>query len=93
MVYGLDVSTGDPDAGVNWGAENRDGTSGLNIPAPGPAAGSQWRVFVSGPTPGGHQTISYDLTSDEFGAFTSTASMTSNVTAGTTQVPVVITVN
>jgi len=93
MVYGTDVSTGDPDAGVNWGAENRDGTSGLNIPAPGPAASSQWRVFVSGPTPGGHQTISYDLTSDEAGTFTSTASMTSNLTAGTTQVPVVITVN
>ena len=93
MVYGTDVTTGDPDAGVNWGAENRDGTSGLNIPAPGPAAGSQWRVFLSGPTPGGHQTISYDLTSDEAGTFTSTASMTSNLTAGTTQVPVVITVN
>jgi len=93
MVYGTDLSTGDPDSGLNWGAENRDGTSGLNIPPPGPAAGSQWRVFVSGPTPGGHQTISYDLTSDEAGTYTSTASMTSNLTAGTTLVPVVITVN
>ena len=25
---------GDPGSGINWGAENRDGTSGKNIPAP-----------------------------------------------------------
>ena len=31
------TGAGDPGSGVNWGAENRDGTSGKNIPAPGPA--------------------------------------------------------
>jgi subtilase family protein/PA domain-containing protein/fibronectin type III domain protein len=91
MVYGADVSSGDAASGANSGAENRDGTSGQNIPAPG--HNTQWRVNLSGPTPGGHQTLEYDLSSDEAGTFTSTASMTSNLTSGTTQVPVIITVN
>ena len=93
MVYGADVSSGDPDSGINWGAENRDGTSGQNIPAPGPGHDTQWRVNLSGPTPGGHQTLQYDLSSDEAGTFTSTASMTSNLTSGITEVPVIITVS
>ena len=91
LAYGS-ISSGDPDSGVNYGAENRDGTSGQNI-SPAPAGNTDWRVNLTGPTAGGHQTLTYDLASDEPGTFTSTASMTSNLTSGTTEVPVVITVN
>ena len=35
------AGTGDPDSGVNWGAENRDGSSGANI-AVAPANGSEF---------------------------------------------------
>ena len=37
------AGSGDPDSGVNWGAENRDGSSGLNI-ASAPANGSEYPV-------------------------------------------------
>ena len=87
------IGTGDPGTGVNWGAENRDGTSGVNIPSPGPASDSNWMVMLSGPTAGGQHTMTYDLSSDQAGAFTSIASMTSDLTAGVTEVPVDITVN
>jgi subtilisin family serine protease len=88
----LTTGKGDTATGVNWGAENRDGTSGKNIAAPGPANGTSWVVTLTGPTPGGHQTVQYDVSSEEGGTFTSMASMTSNLTAGVTEVPQVITV-
>jgi subtilisin family serine protease len=86
------ISGGDPDSGVNYGAENRDGTSGQNI-SPAPGSGTDWRVNLTGPTAGGTHTIQYDLTGEEVGTFTSMASMTSDVTAGVTQAPVDITVS
>src|SRR2546422_422315 len=87
------IGAGDPGTGVNWGAENRDGTSGQNIASPGPDSNTSWMVHLSGPTAGGQHTIQYDLTSDETGTFTSLAAMTSNLTSGVTQRPVNITVN
>ena len=34
ISYGVaNAAAGDPGSGINWGAENRNGTSGLNIPA------------------------------------------------------------
>ena len=48
LTYGTgadagNAGSGDPDSGQNWGAENRDGTSGANI-ATAPADGSQYQV-------------------------------------------------
>jgi hypothetical protein len=82
---------GDPDAGVNWGAENRDGSSGKNIPS-APANGSEYDVQTSPPTPGGSATITYDASSRQAGTYKSIASMTSNVTPGKTQVVETLTV-
>ncbi len=85
------AGSGDPDSGVNWGAENRDGTSGLNI-ATAPANGSEYRVVTSPPTAGGSVTIPYDITSKKPGTWHSVASMTSNRTPGITQVVTTLTV-
>jgi subtilisin family serine protease len=85
-------SGGDPGSGINWGAENRDGTSGKNIPAPGPANNTEYFVTTSPPTAGGSATITYDASSRQEGTYKTVASMTSNVTPGTTQVVKTLTV-
>jgi subtilisin family serine protease len=85
------AGSGDPDSGVNWGAENRDGTSGLSIPT-APANGSEYRVITAPPAAGGSVTIPYDITSGEVGTWSSVASMTSNRTPGITQVVTTLTV-
>ncbi len=90
MAYGT-AGAGDPASGVNWGAENRDGTSGKNLAAP-PANGSDFTIHLTPPTAGGTQTITYDASSKKAGTYTSLASMTSNLTPGVTQVPQTITV-
>lgn len=85
------AGTGDPDSGVNWGAENRDGSSGANI-ATAPADGSEYAVNLTPPTAGGMASIRYTLSALRAGLYRSIASMTSNVTPGTTQVVQPITV-
>jgi hypothetical protein len=90
MAYGT-AGAGDPASGVNWGAENRDGSSGANLAAP-PANGSDWTVHLSPPQAGGTQTVTYDAKGKTTGTFTALASLTSNVTPGITQVPVDLTV-
>jgi hypothetical protein len=93
ISYGAaNSANGDPGTGINWGAENRDGTSGKSIPAPGPADGSEYSVDTSPPQVGGTQTITYDASANSTGTYTSIAGMTSDVTPGTTQVPQTITV-
>ncbi len=81
------AGSGDPDSGVNWGAENRTGSSGVNI-ASAPPNGSEWAVNTSPPAAGGTQTITYDAFSRKAsaGPWRSITSMTSNVTPGTTTV-------
>jgi subtilisin family serine protease len=75
---------GDPGVGgANYGAENRDGTSGKNI-SPAPANGSEYTVNLTGPTPGGKVTIPFDVWANEVGTFHSDATMTSNLTPGKT---------
>jgi hypothetical protein len=87
ISYGAaNSSQGDPGSGINWGAENRDGTSGKNIPSPGPANGSEYFVTTSPSQAGGSATITYDASSKHAGTYKSVASMTSDVTPGTTQV-------
>ena len=85
------AGSGDPSSGQNWGAENRDGTSGANI-ATAPANGSQYQVHTTPPTAGGSVAIPYDITSKKQGSWDSVASMTSNRTPGITQVVTTLTV-
>ncbi len=85
------AGSGDPSSGQNWGAENRDGSSGVNL-ASAPADGSEWAVTTTPPTPGGSVTIPFDLWAKKPATYRSVASMTSDVTAGTTQVVQVLTV-
>ena len=93
ISYGTaNASAGDPDSGINWGAENRDGSSGKNIPAPGPANDTEYVVTTTPPAAGGTATIGYDASSKNAGTYTSTASMTSNVTPGTAQAVKTLTV-
>ena len=82
---------GDPGSGINWGAENRDGTSGANI-ASAPADGSEYVVTTSPPTPGGTATVTYDAWSKKPGTYDSLAAMTSDLTPGTTEVVETLTV-
>ena len=85
------AGSGDPDSGQNWGAENRDGTSGVNI-ASAPANGSEYQVNTVGPAPGGSVTVTYDVSSKNVGTFRTQAAMTSDLTPGTTQIQVPLTV-
>ncbi len=82
---------GDPDGVPNWGAENRAGTSGVNL-ASQPADGSEYKVNTTPPAPGGVATLSFDVWSKAAGTYNSVASMTSSTTPGTTQSTQVITV-
>jgi Fibronectin type-III domain len=92
VSYGAaNAAAGDPGSAMNWGAENRDGTSGKNLPA-APADGSEWRPVLTGPTPGGSATFTYDASADTAKTYTSTASMTSDVTPGTSQAVQTLTV-
>jgi hypothetical protein len=84
LSYGTN-GAGDPGSGSNWGAENRNGTSGKNI-SPQPANGSEWAVHLIPPTAGGSATIEYDASAKKEGVYHSVAAMTSNVTPGITQV-------
>jgi hypothetical protein len=85
------AGSGDPGSGVNWGAENSDGTSGKNI-SPAPANGTEWAIHTSPPAAGGTATIGYDASARKAGTYRSIASMTSDVTPGTTQVVQTLTV-
>ncbi|MGZ4280466.1 MAG: S8 family serine peptidase [Gaiellaceae bacterium] len=85
------AGSGDPDSGVNWGAENRDGSSGANI-ATAPANGSEFLLHTTPPTAGGSVTIPFDIFSKLAGIFHSDATMTSDQTTGLTVAPVTLTV-
>ena len=92
ISYGVaNAAAGDPGSGINWGAENRVGTSGVNL-APSPADNTEFAVNTTGPTAGGTQSITYDASAKKAGTYRSVAGMTSNVTPGTTQVVQTLTV-
>ena len=73
------------DAGSNWGAENRDGSSGQNL-ASQPADNTEYAVNMTGPTAGGVVTITFDVKANKAGTYRSVAAMTSDLTPGITQV-------
>jgi hypothetical protein len=92
ISYGAaNAAAGDPGSGINWGAENRDGTSGVNLAA-APADDTEYTVNTSPPAAGGSATITYDASSKKAGTYKSVAGMTSTVTPGTTQVVQTLTV-
>ena len=57
-----------------------------------PADGSDWKINLTGPTPGGQATINFDVFSETPGVYHSLASLTSNLTNGVTQVSQELTV-
>jgi len=91
ISYGTNSGAGDPASGSNWGAENRDGSSGQNI-ATQPATDSEYAINTSPPTAGGTTTLTYDIWAKLAGTYHSVASMTSDLTPGVTQVSQEITV-
>jgi subtilisin family serine protease len=91
ITYGAgNTSLPDPGSGGNSGAENRTGTSGVNLTTP--ANGTEWRVNTSPPTAGGVVTFTYNASADTPKTYTSTATMTSSVTPGTSQAVQTLTV-
>ena len=91
--YGTaNAGSGDPGSAMNWGAENRDGSSGINISS-APANGSEYRPALGSPVPGGSVSIPFDIWSKAIpGTYHSDAMLTSDQTAGTTIAPTTITV-
>jgi hypothetical protein len=89
LAYG-DVGTGAGNP-VNAGAENRDGSSGVNID-PLPTDGSDWTINTSPPTPGGIVEITYDALGKRTGTYVVPARMTSDLTVGVTTERVTLTV-
>jgi subtilisin family serine protease len=90
-AYGPAMGPGDPE-GLTVGAENRDGTSGVNL-GEIPSAGDGYTITTSPPQAGGSKTITYEAQSQSrTGNYDIVASMTSNVTAGTARKVVTITI-
>jgi hypothetical protein len=86
------AGAGDPGSAMNWGAENRDGTSGKNI-ASAPADGSEYRPVLGAPVAGGAVTLPFDIWSKALpGTYHSDAALTSDQTKGTTIATQAITV-
>jgi hypothetical protein len=88
MAFG-DLGAGAAD-GLNAGAENRDGTSGVNM-SPLPTDNSDWTIDTSPPTPGGFVEIAYQALGKQAGVYVIPARMTSDQTVGTTTERVTLT--
>jgi hypothetical protein len=84
-----DVSIGYGDVGIastgglNAGAENRRGSSGVNI-GPAPSDGQEYVVTTSGPGPGGMVVLTFEAQGQRAGDYVLTARMNSSLTVGTT---------
>jgi subtilase family protein/fibronectin type III domain protein/PA domain-containing protein len=89
MAHG-DVGTGVPGF-TNAGAENRDGSSGVNM-SPLPSDNTDWTINTSPPTPGGFVEITYDAVGKKRGTFVIPARMTTDQTVGITTERVTLTV-
>jgi hypothetical protein len=89
MAHG-DLGDGSVD-GLNAGAENRDGSSGVNM-SPLPTSNSDWTINTSPPTPGGIVEITYDALGKRQGVFVVPARMTSGLTIGVTTERITLTV-
>jgi hypothetical protein len=90
IEYG-DLTYPGADTGMNVGAENRSGTSGVNLD-PLPADNQAYTVNAGFPTAGGSVHITYDAKGNRAGTYTLSARMTSSQTVGTTSKLVTLTV-
>ena len=99
-AFGKVTGTGSPE-GLVTGAENRDGTSGVNLgrvpfavePNDPARPDEDFTITTSPPTPGGSVQIGYDAFGLRAGTYQLAARMTSNLTVGTTKEVVNLTVN
>jgi hypothetical protein len=95
LAYGPNTGSGD-NGRLTVGAENKVGSRGGNVYYNGtgtlPVNGTQLRVTSSPPVAGGNVTFTYDASAKKAGNYTTTANMTSNLTPGTTQDVVPLTV-
>jgi subtilisin family serine protease len=91
FTYG-DLSAPSAD-GLAIGAENRDGTSGVNLAGlPALPAADDYVITTSGPTAGGSVTITYEALGTKVGAYDLAATLTSPIFNGTATDVVRITV-
>jgi subtilisin family serine protease len=95
IAYGPNTGSGD-NGRLTVGAENKVGNRGGNIYFNGtgtlPVNGTQLRVTSSPPVAGGNVTFTYDASAKKAGSYSTTANLTSNLTPGTTQDVVPLTV-
>ena len=90
FAYGADApSFGDPGSALTVGAENRSGSSGVEI-SPAALPNTDWTVVTSPPAAGGSVTITYDALGNVAGDHPLVAKLTSDATAGTTIEKVII---
>ena len=80
-----------PSDALSIGAENRDGSSGVNLV--GAPVASDYVVKTSPPLPGGTVTITYKATVSRHGTYAIPASMTSDLVRGTAIRTVVLSVH
>lgn len=76
--------------GLSVGAENRDGTSGVNLGAAPTAA--DYTITTSPPAAGGSVTITYGAEARKVGTYDVVANMTTDIMNSATRVPVRLTV-
>ncbi len=77
---------------TNVGAENRDGSSGVNLPVSSLTTSPDWAITTSPPQPGGVAVITYDAMSRLKGSYDLSAKLTTPLVNGTTTENVRLTV-
>ncbi len=80
--YGQVTGSGSPD-GLTVGAENRDGSSGVNLGSV-PVAGNEFVITAGSPTPGGSVTVTYDALGRKRGTYVLPARLETDITPGIT---------
>jgi hypothetical protein len=89
FAYGaLGGAAGQP---AEYGAENKDGSSGVNIAAP--SSNADYTVNAGHPTPGGKVHFTYRASSSRAGIYRLLTSVTSPLVRGTTTAATTLTVN
>ncbi len=86
-----DIGVGDPGVGTSTGAENRNGSSGVNLGSI-PGDGTDYTITAGTPTAGGSVTVAYDAFGSAAGTGSILARLETDVTPGVTTEAVVITV-
>jgi hypothetical protein len=85
FAYGPTSGSGVPSSGLVVGAENREGSSAVQLDVV-PTTGQDYTVVAGAPTVGGSASITYEATAGAPGVFRLTAELESDVTVGTTTV-------